>query len=174
MKKGDDVFIGRFVEFKHPDLVEIGNHVGIDSGFYCSTQFKTGDYVHVGPHCSAIGGRQALFTMEHCSGLAAGVRVVCSSDELKGEGLANPLIPPEYRDNILSAPVALMKYAIVSTNCVVFPGVTIGEGAVIGAGAIVTQDAPPWAICVGAPAKPVRDRPKGKILEYAKRMGVIG
>ena len=40
MKRGDDVFISQFIEFRYPDLVDIGNHVGIDFGFYCSTQLK--------------------------------------------------------------------------------------------------------------------------------------
>jgi len=40
----------------------------------------------------------------------------------------------------------------------VMDGVTIGYGSVIGAGAVVTRDIPPYAIAVGAPAKPLAGR----------------
>ena len=40
----------------------------------------------------------------------------------------------------------------------ILPGVTIGEGAMIGAGSVVAKDVPDFAIAVGNPAKPIRDR----------------
>jgi acetyltransferase-like isoleucine patch superfamily enzyme len=51
------------------------------------------------------------------------------------------------------------------------PGVTIGEGAVVGANSLVTTSIEPWTINFGSPARVVRDRPKDKILEYAKKLG---
>jgi acetyltransferase-like isoleucine patch superfamily enzyme len=41
---------------------------------------------------------------------------------------------------------------------------------VIGAGAVVTKGTEPWTIYVGNPAKPIKERPKNKILEYAKNL----
>lgn len=35
---------------------------------------------------------------------------------------------------------------------------SIGNGAIVAAGAVVTRDVPPYAIMVGIPAKPLRDR----------------
>lgn len=43
-------------------------------------------------------------------------------------------------------------------NVIVMGGVTIGDGAVIGSGAIVTKDVPPYAICVGNPARVIKYR----------------
>lgn len=40
----------------------------------------------------------------------------------------------------------------------VMSGVTIGTGAIVGAGSVVTRDVPPYAVAVGAPARPVRYR----------------
>lgn len=38
-------------------------------------------------------------------------------------------------------------------RCMILPGVTVGEGAVIAAGSIVTKDIPPYAIVGGNPAR---------------------
>jgi maltose O-acetyltransferase len=40
----------------------------------------------------------------------------------------------------------------------ILPGVTIGEGAVVGAGSVVAKDVPDFAVVVGNPATPIRDR----------------
>ena len=61
---GKDVFIHSNVEFTRIELIKIGNHVAIDSGFYCTTGLKVGDYVHVSPHVAVIGGKKTSLTIE--------------------------------------------------------------------------------------------------------------
>ena len=52
----------------------------------------------------------------------------------------------------------------IGTGCwlgagvIVLPGVSIGDGVVVGAGSVVTKDLPSETICVGVPAKPIRER----------------
>lgn len=41
----------------------------------------------------------------------------------------------------------------IGANCVILPGVTINDGAVVGAGSIVTKDVPKNAIVMGNPAR---------------------
>ena len=46
----------------------------------------------------------------------------------------------------------------LGANVVVCANVQIGDGCVVGAGSIVTRDLPSMTICVGNPAKPIRER----------------
>lgn len=55
-------------------------------------------------------------------------------------------------------PVIIGNDVWIGTKAVIMGGVKIGDGAVIGACAVVTKDIPPYAICVGIPAKIVRYR----------------
>jgi len=54
-----------------------------------------------------IGGSMGSFTVGHFAGLAAGVRIVCASDEHKGHGLVSPVIPSAQRDRIITGDVVM-------------------------------------------------------------------
>ncbi len=174
MKCGKDVVISDLRDIKHEDLVEIGNHVSIDSYFYCTTQLKIKDYVHIGPMVTIIGGKDAYLEIGNFSGMAAGCRIVCASDEYQGAGLINPLVPKKYRDNIIYGPIILEDFVTLATNVIVFPGITLGKGSVIAAGSVVTKNTSPWLIYAGNPCRPIKEREKDKILQYAKEMGFYG
>jgi maltose O-acetyltransferase len=55
------------------------------------------------------------------------------------------------------APVTLKRGCYLGAGCIILPGVTVGERAVVGAGAVVTRDVPAGKVVVGAPARAVRD-----------------
>ena len=59
---------------------------------------------------------------------------------------------------------------IVGANSVILPGVTLGEGAIVCANTLVTKDCDPWTVYVGTPARPIKPRPKEKILELEARL----
>lgn len=70
---------------------------------------------------------------------------------------------PEDRGRIFGSGHKLKKIVIgadvwIGANCVVLPGVTIGEGAVIAAGSVVTKNVDPFAIVGGVPAKLIKMR----------------
>lgn len=46
----------------------------------------------------------------------------------------------------------------IGANCIITPGVRIGEGAVVAAGSVVTKDVEPNAIVGGVPAKLIKMR----------------
>ncbi len=67
---------------------------------------------------------------------------------------------PGYRAGMLiRAPVTIGSGAWLGARCVVLPGVTIGEGAVVAAGAVVTRDVPPHTLVGGVPARVLRELP---------------
>jgi len=47
--------------------------------------------------------------------------------------------------------------ASIGANALLFPGITVGEGAVVGSQAMVNVDVPPRTIFVGVPAKKIKD-----------------
>lgn len=165
---GDDVRIDDNVCIKHPELVNIGNHVSIDWGFYCVTQMELADYVHIAPYCTVIGGTEGHFKMGKFTAMAAGCRIICATDSYEGDSVIIPWVSLEYR-NIINKPVFLEDYTTLGTNVVIFPGITIAEGSVVGAGSVVTKNTEPWSIYFGTPAKFIRPRSK-KIIDYANEI----
>ena len=151
---GEDVFISANVEIRRPQLVIIGNHVAIDTGFYLTTAADIGDYTHIAPYVTIIGGQNARFTMENFTTIAAGCRIICGSDEHAGEGLVGPTIPDPYKDKITLSPVTLKRFSSIGTNVVIMPGVVLGEGSVVGSCSLVTKNTEPWTVYFGTPAKP--------------------
>lgn len=62
--------------------------------------------------------------------------------------------------DIFAKRVTIENEAWVASDVFVGPGVTIGQGAVVGARSSVFRSLPAMKVCVGNPAKPVRDRVK--------------
>lgn len=57
-----------------------------------------------------------------------------------------------------SKPVRIGRDAWIGMGCIILPGVSIGEGAIVGAGSLVTKDVPPFGVAVGSPARVIKYR----------------
>lgn len=67
----------------------------------------------------------------------------------------------DYNDSgfgVKGGKVRIGNYAWLCSNCIVLPGVTIGEGAIIAAGAVVSKDVDPWTVVGGVPARVIARR----------------
>jgi len=53
------------------------------------------------------------------------------------------------------APVYLRRGCYLGAGCLILPGVTVGERAVVAAGAVVTRDVEPDTVVAGVPARPI-------------------
>ncbi|MGQ9864483.1 MAG: acyltransferase [Bacteroidia bacterium] len=170
---GIDVFIAPTVVIRRPHLVSIGNHVAIDHGVYITTQAIIGDYTHLSPYITVIGGEKSMLIVGHFATIAAGTRIICGSDEFLGEGFTSITVPEKYRDRVKYTTVNIQMFSGIGTNVVIMPGVTIAEGCVIGANSLVTKDTEPWTIYYGSPARPIKPRKKDKMIQYAKELGYL-
>lgn len=171
---GEDVFFGHFIEITRPDMCEIGNHSAIDSFFYSTVPLLIGDYVHIAPQVTVIGGGESSLSVGHFSFVATGTRIVCGSEDYTSGGLMGSTIPKKYKARTKLAPVVFEPLAGCGVNCSILPGVTIAIGTKVGAGSIITKSTEPWAIYVGSPAKLVKyvdAESKAKTLANAKEMG---
>lgn len=59
----------------------------------------------------------------------------------------------------------------IGHGAVIMPGVRVGHGAIIGSNAVVTKDVADFAIAVGVPAKPLRQRFPGPIADRLLALG---
>ncbi len=170
---GEDVFIAPTVIIRRPHLVKIGNHTAIDHGAYITTQADIGDYVHISPYVTCIGGEKSKLIVEHFATIATGTRLIAGSDRFHGEGFTSVTVPKQYRDEVIYSTIKIEKFAGVGTNVVIMPGITIAEGSVIGACSMVTKSTEPWTIYYGIPARPIKARKKDKMIEFAKQLGYL-
>lgn len=161
---GDDVTIYEWARVVGAERTRIGNHVIVDDFVFLDggVSLDIGSYVHVAAYVSIMGG--ATCVVGDFVGLCAGVRIVTGTDDFMGTGLTNPTTPDEFR-SVHRGRVEIGRHVLVGVNSVVLPDVTIGDGAVVGAGSVVTRDLPPWTVCLGSPARPVKDRPRERILQ---------
>ena len=157
---GGDVRIHTSAVIINPEALRIGNHVRIDPFCLLSAGGKIalGDHIHIAAHCSLIGA--AGIELEDFTGVSHGARLFSAADDMSGTYLTGPTVPNELR-SVQSGPIELKRHAVVGTNAVIFPGVTIGEGAIIGALSFVREDVPAWEIWAGLPAKRIGTRKKG-------------
>ncbi|KLN66163.1 DapH/DapD/GlmU-related protein [Vibrio sp. VPAP30] len=69
----------------------------------------------------------------------------CSGHSLSNRGGVREL------DNLKAQPITIGNDVWVGYGCIILPGVSIGDGAVIGAGSVVTKDIPPNSMAAGNP-----------------------
>lgn len=66
---------------------------------------------------------------------------------------------PMLQQGFSSAPIHIGSDVWIGAHCVILPGVTIGDGAVIAAGSVVNKDVAPFEVWGGVPAKKLKERP---------------
>jgi acetyltransferase-like isoleucine patch superfamily enzyme len=170
METGVDVYINDDVVIKHKHLTKIGSHVAIDKGFYCTTSLIVGDYVHISPYVTTIGGASSNVIIEDFCFVAAGSKLVAGSEIYSDDALIGATIPAKYRSLKLET-VKFERFSGCGVNCSILPGVTLAQGSVIGANSVVTRDTEPWTVYAGSPAVPIKLRPHDKILQFARELG---
>lgn len=153
----DDVVLGVGVRIPQPDLVNL---------FDCSV----GDATMIGPFVeiqsgAVIGARCKISSHSFvCSG------VIIEDEVFIGHGVmftndrwprvTTPDGSVNGPDDWVMETSVVERGATIGSNCVILPGVRIGQRAFVAAGSVVTKDVAPGVIVVGNPAtflRPVDD-----------------
>tara|TARA_R110002020_G_scaffold381800_1_gene592694 strand:- start:3567 stop:4115 length:549 start_codon:yes stop_codon:yes gene_type:complete len=171
MSVGNDVFISENVNITRPHLIELGNHIAIDYGFHCTTSMKVGDYTHIGPHVSCIGGASGEFILKGFNNVMAGARIVCGSDRFDDSGLFGCLIPDELKGKQIIKPIIMEEFSNIGSNAIVMPGTILRKGVLLTAGSLLIGDTEEWGIYKGNPAILINKIDSTKIIENAKKLG---
>ena len=167
--KEKDILINEDVFFKH-EPEHIGYHIAIDKGVYCTTNISIGNYEHIGPYVTIIGGSDANFISKGFNNIMAGARIICASDRFDDSGLFGAMIPKEYKGTQIVAPVIMEEFSNIGTNSIVLPGSTLRKGVLLTAGSLLIGDTEEWGVYKGNPAILVKKINPKKILENAKKL----
>jgi len=73
-----------------------------------------------------------------------------SLHQMRGPIHRRPMTQAEAR------PIRIGRNTWIGFDCVVLPGVTIGEGSIVGARSVVYEDVPPYTMVAGNPARVIR------------------
>ena len=171
MKIGEDVVIDDDVVFKREEYVTIGNHVSVDKGFYCTTKLVMGDYIHIGPYVTCIGGATGELIVKGFNNIMSGARIICGSERFDDSGLFGAMIPKEYKGRQIIKPIIMEEFSNVGTNAIVLPGTILRKGVLVTAGSLIMGDTVEWGVYKGNPAVLVKIIDGANAMESAKKMG---
>lgn len=169
MEKGVDVYLDNDIVIKRES--SIGKHCAIDKGFYCTTKLSIGDYVHISPYVTIIGGKDGEFTAKGFNNIMAGARIVCGSDRFDNSGLFGAMIPKELKGRQIIKPVIMEEFSNIGTNAIVLPGSILRKGVLLSAGSLLMGDTVEWGVYKGNPATLVKVIDGSKIISLAKNLG---
>lgn len=156
---GENVSIAKTCNIVGLENITIGDNVRIDAftSLIATGPLAIGSYVHIHSYCQ-IGARGGV-TFEDFTNLASGCRVYSASDDPLGRYMAGGVVPSECtRPKI--APVRFAKHSTAYDGCLILPGVTLHEGAIVCAKSLVARDIPEWSIAAGNPAVKRLARPR--------------
>ena len=158
MPIADDVKLGKDVNIKHPQLVnlygcEIGDNTRIGPFVEIQKNSKVGKLCKIQSHSFICEG----VTIEDEVFIGHGVMFI--NDKYPRSAVGGKLKTDA--DWALTK-VHVKKGASIGSAACIMCGVTIGEHAMVGAGALVTKDVPAYSIVTGVPSKVVGDIRKRK------------
>jgi galactoside O-acetyltransferase len=156
-KLGSNVQIYPTARIAFPEEISLGSNIIIDDFVFIMGRggIAIGSHVHISSFASITGGGPV--EIGDFASISIGVRVLSGSDVFGGFNLVNSTVPSELRSEQRPG-LSIGRHAVIGANSVVLPGIKIADGVAVGAQSLVTEDLPPWTICVGTPAKPIKER----------------
>ncbi len=162
--------IFEFTKIINPEYVTVGDNVIIDD--YCllyakkDAPIRIGDHTHIASFASITGGPA---TIGRFVGIASGSRLLCGSENFRGGALMTASVPDAFRQ-VDRRGIIIGDYCVVGANSVIFPGVEIGEGAIVGSLAVVKKSLEPWGVFIMRNGKIIKisTRDKGDTIKQER------
>lgn len=152
---GCDVLVSRYAMIYGAEGMTLGDHVRIDDFCVLLGRLTIGSHVHVSAYVALYGA--CGIVIESHSGVSPRTTVFSEMDDFGGDWLIGPM-KDMGTTHVTGGEVRLCRYSQQGAHCVVFPGVTVGEGTVTGAMTLVNRSLDAWGVYVGCPARRLRDR----------------
>ena len=128
---GNNVYFGKHTHILPPSVARFGDNVAVGYEFFVETNLEVGSDVLISSRVSIVGNDHRF------------------DDPTKSIFWAGRYPP---------ATVYLEGDNLIGSGATIVGDVRIGKGCIVGAGAVVTGDLPANTICVGVPAKPIKNR----------------
>lgn len=157
---GKNVRIFQLAKIINPQFAEIDDNVIILDYVFIDAMpsLKVGKYTTIAWH-SLIEGRANVQIGDRCF-LGPGTKILGSTYEFDGYYTTEHMCEGQDVSKIRYGDIKICDDAYLGANCVVMPGVTIGEGALVGANTFVNRNLKPWGIYFGNPVKMIGEREK--------------
>lgn len=134
----------------------LGSKIGRSITYYPGIKLSPGTNLILGNHVDLAWG--VLITTG--GGVEVGDRTLIGYNTQIFS--ANHLIPPRpqpiFSSGHVKEKVIIGKDVWIGAGCIILPGVTIGDGAVVAAGSVVTKNVESFCIVGGVPAKLIKER----------------
>ncbi|WP_299393641.1 glycosyltransferase [uncultured Gelidibacter sp.] len=125
---------------------KIGKHTHIHNSTFLSLgKFSIGDHSVINPKC-VIDNRGTITIGDKVS-IAHYCKIYTTGHDINCSYFTGT-----------KKPVTIKDHVVLFSSCIIQPGVTIGEGAVVFPGAVVVEDVPAYALVGGNPAKVIGER----------------
>lgn len=150
--------------FLQPERIRVGAHSRIDGlvKLQGGQGLDIGKHVHIASFCTINAGGGRVTFGDH-SGCSNGVVIAGGMPDLRYQHISAADAPE--RQHPIHLTMRIGEYVVIFANATICPGVTVGDYAVVGAGAVVTKDVPAYAVVYGNPARVVRYRQAGELLD---------
>lgn len=129
-------------------------NIGYHLNMYCSvkliadginSKILIGDNTRIAGSC--IHSKQDISIGNNCL-IAANCQIIDSN----GHDLSMQNTSNRINTKGTTSPIIIEDSVWIATNCVILPGVTIGEGSVIGSNSVVKNSIPKYSLAAGNPA----------------------
>jgi acetyltransferase-like isoleucine patch superfamily enzyme len=131
LRHGEFVSFAGGADIRSPHFATLGHHVSIGKNFTCEVDLRVGDFVLISSNVSVIG---------------------------RDHPFDDPSVTVYEATRLDTSVVEIGSDVLIGFGSILVGSVRIGDGCIVGAGSVVTRDLPPFTVCAGVPAKPLKPR----------------